>query len=180
MQQNWLWDRRLSLDKAKEILKDSGHKRFVDLSALLLSRNNSAREVFKEYISKKCFALNWNKIKRQMRKNNWNEPRIEYWQAVYENLKEKIKLPKKTQEEDAPVAICKDVGSEIESTRKKTGLTQRQLAKKLKISQQIISRIESGRQNITLVTLYEIAAALGSECIVKLGQRNTTKKSELD
>jgi len=43
------------------------------------------------------------------------------------------------------------------------GFSQKELAQKLRISQQIISRIESGRENISLLTLEKVAAALGKK-----------------
>ena len=44
-------------------------------------------EVFKEYINREDFFICWNRIKKQMRKNSWNDPRIEYWQAIYDTLR---------------------------------------------------------------------------------------------
>lgn len=52
---------------------------------------------------------------------------------------------------------------EIRRLRVKTGLTQLDLAKKMKVKREYISRIESGNQNITLLTLLKIAAATGKE-----------------
>jgi transcriptional regulator with XRE-family HTH domain len=45
--------------------------------------------------------------------------------------------------------------------RKESGLTQEQLAEKCGLSQQYLSKLEQGRRNPTIVTLYEIATALG-------------------
>ena len=42
-------------------------------------------------------------------------------------------------------------------------LTQAELAKKMNVKREFISRIESGRQNITLETLFKIAEAVGKE-----------------
>ncbi len=40
-------------------------------------------------------------------------------------------------------------------------MTQEQLAERSGLSQQYLSGLESGRRNPTIVTLYEIATALG-------------------
>ena len=40
----WLWDRKITVGKAREILANPKNKSFVDLAALLLSRNNVPRE----------------------------------------------------------------------------------------------------------------------------------------
>jgi transcriptional regulator with XRE-family HTH domain len=45
--------------------------------------------------------------------------------------------------------------------RKEAGLTQEQLAERSGLSQQYLSKLESGRRNPTVVTLYELATALG-------------------
>ena len=53
------------------------------------------------------------------------------------------------------------VGRNVQRIRKKKGLTQEQLAEISGFSQQYISGLEQGRRNPTLVTLYELASALG-------------------
>jgi transcriptional regulator with XRE-family HTH domain len=53
------------------------------------------------------------------------------------------------------------VGRNAARLRKAAGLTQEQLAERSGFSQQYISRLEQGRRNPTVVTLYELANALG-------------------
>ena len=53
------------------------------------------------------------------------------------------------------------VGRNAARLRKEAGLTQEQLAERCGLSQQYLSKLESGRRNPTVVTLYEIATALG-------------------
>lgn len=169
MKKDWLWDKDISEKKLKEIFSNRDNPRFISLSALLLSRKNSAEEVFKEYIKREDFFIRWQSIKRRMRKNSWNDPRIEYWQAIYETLKKipkvaELKQPKssvlKIQEEPL-FALSREIGGKIKETRERSGLTQKKLANKLKISQQIISRIESGMRNISLETLDKVCRKLG-------------------
>jgi transcriptional regulator with XRE-family HTH domain len=50
----------------------------------------------------------------------------------------------------------------VERLRRAQDLTQEQLAERSGFSQQYISGLENGRRNPTIVTLYEIATALGS------------------
>ena len=52
---------------------------------------------------------------------------------------------------------------QIRRLRVQTKLTQEQLAKKMHVKREFISRIESGNQNITLETLIKIASAVGKE-----------------
>lgn len=53
------------------------------------------------------------------------------------------------------------VGRNTERIRRDRGLTQEQLAECSGFSQQYISGLENGRRNPTVVSLYEIATALG-------------------
>lgn len=53
-------------------------------------------------------------------------------------------------------------GSRILLRRKALGMTQEELEKRMRLSRASITNIEAGRQNITLLTLCRLAAAL--EC----------------
>ena len=57
------------------------------------------------------------------------------------------------------------VGENTARLRKEKGLTQEALAEKSGLSQQYISGLESGHRNPTIVTLYELATALGVDHI---------------
>jgi transcriptional regulator with XRE-family HTH domain len=58
------------------------------------------------------------------------------------------------------------VGANVRRIRQKKGLTQEQLAEISGFSQQYISGLEQGRRNPTVVTLYELASALGVSHLV--------------
>ena len=53
------------------------------------------------------------------------------------------------------------VGRNVARVRREKGLTQEQFAEISGFSQQYISGLEQGRRNPTVVTLYELATALG-------------------
>jgi transcriptional regulator with XRE-family HTH domain len=53
------------------------------------------------------------------------------------------------------------VGRNVRCIRQAKGLTQEQLAEISGFSQQYISGLEQGRRNPTVVTVYELATALG-------------------
>lgn len=55
------------------------------------------------------------------------------------------------------------LAAELLTLRRKRGLTQRQLARKTRIPQSEISRIEGGNANPTLSTIAVLASALGTE-----------------
>lgn len=171
--QDWLWDRKITVKEAEVILGEPNNKHFLSLASLLLSRKNTPGEVFRDYLKPLVFFQNWNRIKKQMRKNNWNDPRIEFWQAIYESLKEKYRKRGIIIHRE-PVAgkpeneFCKSIADKIKSIRKQKGLTQQALAKRLKVSQQMISRIEKGRENISLLTLKKIADSMGANLSLEI------------
>jgi transcriptional regulator with XRE-family HTH domain len=53
------------------------------------------------------------------------------------------------------------VGRNVRRIRLKADLTQEQFAERSGFSQQYLSGLEKGRRNPTIVTLYELAKALG-------------------
>ncbi len=54
-----------------------------------------------------------------------------------------------------------NVALEITKERERAGLSQKQLASKLKTTQSVISRIEGGKQNVSLELLQRLAEAFG-------------------
>ena len=52
---------------------------------------------------------------------------------------------------------------ELRKVRRQLHLSQEELAKKMSVKREFISRIESGRQNVTLETLYRIAEVTGKK-----------------
>jgi transcriptional regulator with XRE-family HTH domain len=53
------------------------------------------------------------------------------------------------------------VGRNVKRARERKGITQERLAELSGFSQQYISGLEQGRRNPTVVTVYELARALG-------------------
>lgn len=163
MMDNWLWDRKTTDAEARKILKNPASERFITFAALLLARTNHPKEVFEYYINPLVFCKQWVSIKRQMRKDKWTSDRIIYWQAVYEHLIDKYRRKGIIFRNEAVVTkepLCKEAGKLISDSRQEQGLLQKELAKKIRVSQQLISRIEKGRENISLATLANIARAL--------------------
>lgn len=163
MNRDWLWDRNISAADARKILGNPEHPKFIALSALLLNRKNVPGEVFRDYLEPRDFCRYWNKIKQRMRKDAWGSPRIGFWQAVYEKLLEKYRGTALVRSKAEPISgFCLSVGDKLRILRKQSNFTQCQLADRLKVSQQLISRIESGRENISLLTLKKITDKLGA------------------
>lgn len=53
------------------------------------------------------------------------------------------------------------VGKNVRKIRQKRGLTQEKFSEISGFSQQYLSSLENGRRNPTVVTIYELATALG-------------------
>lgn len=53
------------------------------------------------------------------------------------------------------------VGRNVRQARLKAGLTQEQFAERSGYAQQYLSGLENGRRNPTVVTVFELATALG-------------------
>jgi transcriptional regulator with XRE-family HTH domain len=53
------------------------------------------------------------------------------------------------------------IGENVRRVRLKRGLTQERFAEKSGFSQQYLSSLENGRRNPSIVTVYELATALG-------------------
>lgn len=53
------------------------------------------------------------------------------------------------------------VGRNVARLRREKGMTQEEVAERSGFSQQYLSSLERGRRNPTVITLYELAQALG-------------------
>lgn len=170
MKDNWLWDRKINVSHARRALKNPQDKNFILLAALLLARKNEPKDVFENYLDPLLFCKNWAIIKKRMRKDKWNEPRIVFWQAVYEKLLDKYRGRGIVFKKETPFIkdpLCEKIGKEIRGIRRMQGLSQKEVAKKLGVSQQLISRIEKGKENVSLHTLNNMSRALGKEIDIK-------------
>ena len=61
-----------------------------------------------------------------------------------------------------------ELGQKVRRTRQIVGLTQDELAKRVRTNKSTISRLENGNQNLTTKTLLRIATALGGELEIKI------------
>jgi len=68
----------------------------------------------------------------------------------------------------ADEVLYKAFGSAVSTRRKALGLTQAELAGKVKMSRASVANIESGRQNILLHHVYALAAALNFTKVAEL------------
>lgn len=157
---------KLSDVQVKRILKNPQHKEFIYIASLLLLRNNEPAIIFKEYLNPLLFCKSWPQIKKRMRKDKWDSQRIVFWQAIFEKLREKYQkqgIVFREKKQGVRDNICKEIGNRIRQIRHEEGFSQKVLADKLGVSQQFISRIEKGRENISVVALKNIFQVLGKK-----------------
>ena len=70
---------------------------------------------------------------------------------------------KKRQQEILKRARYLKAAVELKKLRKELKISQEELARKMKVKREFITRIESGEQNITIETLNRVAEATGKE-----------------
>lgn len=163
------WDKNINKEEARNILKDESNLRFVEFASLLLARTNKPKSVFNNYLSKEIFINNWAKIKRRMRENKWNDRRIIFWDEIYRAVRKNSNIKVYRELKERPLDVDPEIQiicNQIKDNRKKSGLTQTELARKAKLSQQTISFVEQGYINVSLKTLKKIANALNLRLIL--------------
>mgnify|MGYP000867197923 CR=1 FL=1 len=87
----------------------------------------------------------------------FNDP-IEFFDNLDEELINQIELE----------SILVDIASNIINYRVENGLTQKELAEELEISQAMVSKIESGDYNPSVEFLFNISKKLGLNLVVEL------------
>jgi len=169
MKINWLWDSRIEENEARKILKNAGHPKFDIYAEKLFSRINDPKMVF-SIVDKVTFCKKWPAIKKRMRKDLWLKDRVVFWQTIYERVHERLKEQgikiRQTQELKVPPERMK-LAQQIRKIRIKLGYTQKDIAKKLGVIQQYISKIENGRENVSVDTLTRIADAFGKGLVIR-------------
>jgi len=96
------------------------------------------------------------------------------------SIKEKLSKAKEstwlseqfTYEERITAKYIAQISTVIQEQRKVKGYTQKELAKKLGVSQVMISRWENGEENFTITTLVKISTALGIKLYNPLDKSN--------
>jgi UDP-N-acetylglucosamine 1-carboxyvinyltransferase len=63
--------------------------------------------------------------------------------------------------------ITEQVAKLIQEARKARGLTQEELGNKLGLNKATINKYESGKQNLTIETLYRLMSAMGENLVIK-------------
>ncbi len=170
MKINWLWDSSLREGKVKKILKDENHPKFDIYAEKLFSRVSNPKMAF-GIVDKVTFCKKWPSIKKRMRKDRWLRDRIVFWQTIYERILEGLKEQGIKIRQSQEVKISPErmkLAQEIRDIRVRLGYTQRNMARKLGVIQQYISKIENGHENFSVDTLKRIADVFDKRLVVAL------------
>lgn len=170
MKVNWLWDSSLEENEVRKILRDANHPKFGIYAEKLFSRVNDPKVVF-DIVDKVTFCKKWQGIKKRMKKDRWLENRVFFWQIIYERVLEGLKERGVKIRESQKVSIPRErikLAHQIRDIRLKSRYSQKDIAKKLGVIQQYISKVESGQENVTIDTLKRIAEVLDKRLIIKL------------
>lgn len=161
---HWLWDTRLSEARVRKILKDDKNPRFYIYAEKLFSRISDQKAAF-DYVSKEVFCRQWPTIKERVEKDAWNRGRAVFWQKIYDQISNQlgVSVPGNALLERMVIA------RQIKQIRLKSGYTQVEMAKRLGVIQQFISKLEKGRENLTIDTLKRIADVFEKKLIIRIG-----------
>jgi putative transcriptional regulator len=162
MKINWLWDSRIKEPQVRRILNDSKNARFYIYATKLLSRVKDPDVAF-SYIAPEIFVSQWAQIKQRMAQDAWARPQVSRWQQIYARIRHESIL-----QERATESPQVQLASQIRMVRKEHGWSQEDMAQRLGVIQQYVSRIESGRENVTMATLQKISQVLGKRVLVRL------------
>lgn len=154
MKTNWLWDTRLSENRVKKILKDSNDPRFYIYAEKLFSRVSDPKVVF-SYMPREIFLKAWPSISKRVEKDTWAKEKLAFWQGFYEKVG--VISPERM-----------SVAEQIKNIRINMGYTQKEMAKRLGVIQQFVSKMETGRENLTVDTLKRIAEILDKKLTIQL------------
>lgn len=169
---NWLWDVKATEEEVKKILSDAKEPRFLFYAGLLLSRNHDPSYVF-TFIDKEIFCWYWPLIRERLDRGGWFSPyKSDYWQPIYETTLNALKKTGKDIPQFPAIAMTKDrfyLALEIRKLRKYAKLNQKDLARRLGVKQQYVSKLETGRVNPSLETLGKIANIFGKRLQIRFG-----------
>ncbi|MBI3615784.1 MAG: helix-turn-helix transcriptional regulator [Candidatus Omnitrophica bacterium] len=150
---------RNSIKETKRILKDPAHPEFPRRMTVFLMRCDKPKELF-SVISKEKFVQVWPRIRGYWIKRMRRSDSRDWWETIYEQLTS-AHQSRSARIEGGPSAFLRRLGALVKEARIESGLSQRQLALRIGMRQPDISRIEEGKQNITLFTLARLCKVLG-------------------
>ncbi len=156
----YFWDlNEAALKETARIVRTPRHPAFPQRMTTLLSRCDTPKELF-AIISQKTFVDAWPRIRAYWAKRARQSDARDWWETLYERLVERDRHAAITVT-GGPPAMFRTLGRLVREARLAKGLSQHQLAFCVGMRQPDISRVEEGKQNVTLLTLMRLCKALG-------------------
>ena len=156
----YFWDlNEKAVRELKNIFKNPSHPKFNMRMVSFLCRCQKPKELFL-FVDKNDFIKFWPKVKKYWEKTAGSTDFVDWWQTVYEQLLSERGVDCK-KPFGRSVPFLSKIGSRIKEARVDKGLSQKELALQVGMKQPDISKIEDGKTNITLITLFSLAKALG-------------------
>ncbi len=160
IKRNWLWDIQTDEKKVKKILKNENDQRFFIYAGMLFSRNNDVDYVF-SLVNKKVFCRYWPLIKEKVDQQGWFSPyKSDFWQPVYEKTLKELKASREEIHKFPDIPLNRhrvQLAMKLRDLRKEAGFTQVEAAEMLGVKQKYISKLETGRINVSIDALNKIA-----------------------
>lgn len=158
----YFWDlNEKAIVELKDIFKNPNHPKFNMRMVSLLSRCQKPKELFL-FVDKNDFIKFWPKVRKYWKKTTGPVDFIDWWETVYEQLFQE-KAAGRRKPSGKPMPFLAMIGAKIKGARINKGLSQKELALQVGMKQPDISKIEDGKTNITLITLFSLAKALAIE-----------------
>ena len=158
----YFWDlNEKAVGELWSIFKNPSHPKFNMRMVNFFSRCQKPKELFSS-VDKNDFIKFWPKVKKYWEKIAGSTDFVDWWQTVYEQLLSERGVDfKKPFGKSIP--FLSKIGSRIKEARVNKGLSQKELAFQVGMKQPDISKIEDGKTNITLITLFSLAKVLAIE-----------------
>ena len=160
IKRNWLWDVMVKEEEAKKILKNENDLRFLNYAGRLFARNNDIDYVF-SMVGKEVFCKYWPLIKEKIDQEGWFAPyKSEFWQPIYEKILKELKHAGVDVQKFPNIPLTRfrvKLAMKLRDLRKEAGYTQQEAAELLGVKQKYVSKLETGRVNVSTDALSKIA-----------------------
>lgn len=154
----------LSDEELKSILSDPDHDQFVPMAVRLLESSLKVDEVF-EYIEPEIFSEHFDRIKKSFGRGEQSQKHRRFWKRMAEQGKKQLGIettqPTRKPSKDVASETAERIGQRIRKLRREEGISQSELANRLNVSRQVISRLENGKHNPSFEKIKRVLNALG-------------------
>ncbi|KKQ36213.1 MAG: Helix-turn-helix domain-containing protein [candidate division WS6 bacterium GW2011_GWA2_37_6] len=108
--------------------------------------------------------------KRKLKNEHLLIPFEEILAETYDTPEKRAKFDKELEEfiVENRRQLLAEMGEKVKKAREKSGVTQEELARRIKTTRSTISRVEKGKQNLTVEYIMKVATALGKKYEIRI------------